>query len=169
LPESAQRITPEKAHHCRAVIFKLSVHDREVEGAVARGALEEHFWLPSGADATRMLRTFENGRNASSRVAQRKLIARPDEPLWLTVSEFVTTIWLTMFLMARTDLRLIQRKARCSMPKPSQDVVMAAKCGCRVFGGAVQFREGRASHEITQDMSACRGIGEIVFSPCPCP
>jgi hypothetical protein len=66
LPESAQRVTPEKSHHFRAVIFKLWAHDRELEGAVARDAREEHFWLPSGADATRMLRTFENGRNASS-------------------------------------------------------------------------------------------------------
>ncbi|MDT8843541.1 DUF1488 domain-containing protein [Paraburkholderia fungorum] len=73
----------------RAVVFMLSIRGREVEGAIARDALEEHFWLPHGADATRTLKTFENGRNRIVAVAQRKLLARPDELLWLTVSDFV--------------------------------------------------------------------------------
>ncbi|MFM0342285.1 DUF1488 family protein [Paraburkholderia fungorum] len=73
-----------------AVSFMLSIRGREIEGAVAREALEEHFWLPRGADVTRTLRTFENGRNRIIAVAQRKLLARPDEPLRLTVSDFVT-------------------------------------------------------------------------------
>ena len=30
----------------RAVVFMLSARGRDVEGAVARAALEEHFWLP---------------------------------------------------------------------------------------------------------------------------
>lgn len=74
----------------RAVIFTLSIRGREVECAVAREALEEHFWLPHGADATRTLRTFENGRNRIFAPAQRKLLARPDEPLRLTMSDFMT-------------------------------------------------------------------------------
>ena len=73
----------------RVVVFMLSVCGREVEGAVARVALEEHFWLPRDADATRTLSTFENGRNRIVAVAQRKLIARPDEPLQVTVNDFV--------------------------------------------------------------------------------
>jgi hypothetical protein len=73
----------------RAVVFTLSIRGREVEGAIARDALEEHFWLPRGADATRTLKTFEDGRNRIVAVTQRKLLARPDEPLWLTVSDFV--------------------------------------------------------------------------------
>jgi hypothetical protein len=73
----------------RAVVFTLSIRGREVEGAIARDALEEHFWLPRGADATRTLRTFEDGRNRIVAVAQRKLLGRPDEPLWLTVNDFV--------------------------------------------------------------------------------
>jgi hypothetical protein len=74
----------------RVVVFMLSIRGREVEGAVARDALEEHFWLPHDADATRTLRTFENGRNRIVAVAQRKLLAQPDEPLRLTVNDFVT-------------------------------------------------------------------------------
>ncbi|MFL9937056.1 DUF1488 family protein [Paraburkholderia sp. RL18-103-BIB-C] len=74
----------------RAVVFMLSVRGREVEGAVERDAHEEHFWLPRGADATRALKTFENGRNRIVAVAQRKLLARPGEPLSLTVNDFLT-------------------------------------------------------------------------------
>jgi hypothetical protein len=73
----------------RAVFFMLSIRGREVECAVAREALEEHFWLPRGANRTNTLRTFENGRNRIAAVAQRKLLARPGEPLWLTVSDFI--------------------------------------------------------------------------------
>ena len=51
----------------RAVVFMLSARGRDVEGAVARAALEEHFWLPPDADAARTLKTFENGATASSR------------------------------------------------------------------------------------------------------
>ena len=73
----------------RVVVFMLPIRGREVEVAVARDALEEHFWLPRSADATRTLKTFENGRNRIVAVAHRKLLARPDEPLWLTVNDFV--------------------------------------------------------------------------------
>jgi hypothetical protein len=48
-----------------------------------------HFWLPRSADATRTLKTFENGRNRIVAVAQRKLLARPDERLSLTANDFL--------------------------------------------------------------------------------
>lgn len=60
----------------RVVIFMLSISGREVDGAVARKALEEHFWLPRDADATRTFRTFENGRSRIVAVAQQKLLTR---------------------------------------------------------------------------------------------
>ncbi|MFL9912297.1 DUF1488 family protein [Paraburkholderia sp. RL17-337-BIB-A] len=74
----------------RTVVFILSARGRNVEGAVARVALEEHFWLSPDADAARTLKAFENGRNRIVAVTQRKLLARPDEPLWLTANDFVT-------------------------------------------------------------------------------
>ncbi|WP_168788206.1 DUF1488 family protein [Paraburkholderia aromaticivorans] len=74
----------------RAVVFILSARGRDFEGTVARAALEEHFWLPPDADAARLLKTFANGRDRIVAVAQRKLLARPVEPLWLTASDFVT-------------------------------------------------------------------------------
>jgi hypothetical protein len=73
----------------RAVVFMVSIRGCEVEGAIARDALEQHFWLPRSADAARTLKAFENGRNRIIAVAQRKLLARPDEPLWLTVNDFL--------------------------------------------------------------------------------
>ncbi|ALE58934.1 DUF1488 family protein [Paraburkholderia sp. RL17-368-BIF-A] len=73
----------------RAVVFMLSIRGREVEGAIARDALEDHFWLPRSADPAHTLKAFENGRNRILAVAQRKLLARPDEPLWLTANDFV--------------------------------------------------------------------------------
>jgi hypothetical protein len=73
----------------RAVVFMLSIRGREVEGAIARDALEEHFWLPRSADLARTLKAFDDGRNRIVAVAQRKLLARPDEPLWLTANDFV--------------------------------------------------------------------------------
>jgi hypothetical protein len=84
--ERAAAVSPDG----RAVIFTLSIRGREVECAVTRDALEEHFWLPLGADATRMLKTFENGRNRLFAVAQRKYLARPDESPRLTTNDFVT-------------------------------------------------------------------------------
>jgi len=73
----------------RAVVFVLSIRGREVEGAIARDALEDYFWLQHSADPARTLKAFENGRNRILAVAQRKLLARPDEPLWLTANDFV--------------------------------------------------------------------------------
>ncbi|AXF16853.1 DUF1488 family protein [Paraburkholderia caledonica] len=73
----------------RAVVFMLSIRGREVEGAIARDALEDYFWLPHSADPARTLKAFENGRNRIVAAAQRKLLARPDEPLWLNASDFV--------------------------------------------------------------------------------
>ncbi|MFM0007034.1 hypothetical protein PQR57_39480 [Paraburkholderia dipogonis] len=55
----------------------LSNRRREVEGTVAHDALEEHFWLPRDADATRMLRTFENGRNRPDASLEGWSIVRP--------------------------------------------------------------------------------------------
>ncbi|SIT44956.1 conserved hypothetical protein [Paraburkholderia ribeironis] len=73
----------------RAVVFTLSIRGREVKGVMARDALEKCFWLPRGADDTRTLKAFANGRIRIMAVAQRKLLARADERLSLTVNDFV--------------------------------------------------------------------------------
>jgi Tol biopolymer transport system component len=86
VPDRAPTVSPDG----RAVVFTLSIRGREVEGVIARDALEECFWLPCGADETRTLKTFGNGRNRIIAVAQRKSLARPDGRLSLTIDDFVT-------------------------------------------------------------------------------
>jgi hypothetical protein len=91
----------------RAVVFMLSIRGREVEGAITRDALEQHFWLLRSADATCTLKIFENGRNRIVAVAQRKLLARPDEPLWLTVRDFLIRYRRLADDDSRVDVRAI--------------------------------------------------------------
>jgi hypothetical protein len=72
------------------IAFRLSERMGSAECAITREALEVHFWLPPGADASRMLKTFANGRNRIVAVAERKMLARPDQPVRLTSNDFIT-------------------------------------------------------------------------------
>jgi hypothetical protein len=74
----------------KRVLRALSIRGREIECSVARDALEAHFWLPRDAGEMLTLRTFESGRNRIVAVAQRKLLARSDERLWLAANDSVT-------------------------------------------------------------------------------
>jgi Protein of unknown function (DUF1488) len=71
------------------VVFRLSERMGGTECAVTREALELHFWLPVGAGASRMLRTFGDGRNRIVAAAERKMLARPDHPVRLTSNDFI--------------------------------------------------------------------------------
>lgn len=73
----------------RAVIFQLSTRGRDLECAVTREALEQHFWLQHGAGEDRILKTFADGRKRITAVAERKMLARPGEKVLLTISDFV--------------------------------------------------------------------------------
>ena len=66
---------PAVSSDARAAAFTLSLRGRQVEGAIARDALEENFWLTRRADATRPLKTIGAGRNRIVAVAQRKFLA----------------------------------------------------------------------------------------------
>ncbi|WP_307857222.1 DUF1488 family protein [Paraburkholderia aspalathi] len=57
--------------------------------AITREALEAHFWLPPGANEVRTLKTFVDGRERIIAVAERKMRARPDRPVLLTVGDFL--------------------------------------------------------------------------------
>lgn len=73
----------------RAIIFRMSGLKRDVECAITREALEECFWLPTGADGARMLKTFADGRQRIIAAAERKLRARPDQSVQLTIADFL--------------------------------------------------------------------------------
>ena len=72
------------------IAFRLPGRIGGAECAIPREALEVHFWLPVGADTSRMLRTFADGRNRIVAVAERKMLARPDQPVRLTGNDFMT-------------------------------------------------------------------------------
>jgi hypothetical protein len=72
----------------RAVSFVLSVRGRELECAITREALEQHFWLQPGAGEARILKTFDDGRKRIVAVAERKLLAHPAEKLALVPADF---------------------------------------------------------------------------------
>jgi hypothetical protein len=74
----------------RAVIFQLSTRGRELECAVTREALEQHFWLQRGAGEARVLKAFADGRKRITAVAERKVLARPGEKVLLTISDFMS-------------------------------------------------------------------------------
>lgn len=72
----------------RAVIFQLSTRGRDLECAVTREALEQHFWLQRGAGEARVIKAFTDGRKRITAVAERKMLARPGAKILLTISDF---------------------------------------------------------------------------------
>lgn len=72
------------------ITFRLSERIGSGECAITREALEAHFWLSPGADASRMLKTFSDCQNRIAAIAERKMRARPDQPVQLTSDDFVT-------------------------------------------------------------------------------
>lgn len=73
----------------RCVTFTMSTGGRQIEGVIERGALEEYFWLPAGADTARTLRIFADGRERIIAVARRKWLARRDTVVRLGAHDFV--------------------------------------------------------------------------------
>lgn len=57
--------------------------------AITRETLEECFWLPASADSARMLKTFADGRQRIVAVAERRMRARPDRTIQLTIGDFL--------------------------------------------------------------------------------
>ena len=68
--------------------FRLSNATGFTECAITREALEIYFWLSTRADASRMLKTFDDGRNRIVAVAERKIRARPGHPVRITSHDF---------------------------------------------------------------------------------
>ena len=58
------------------------------ECTMSRDALEQHFWLQSGASETRVLKAFEDGRRRIMAVAARKALAHGGERIVLSVADF---------------------------------------------------------------------------------
>jgi hypothetical protein len=82
-------LTPGVSQDGRSIVFRLLNKQREVECAITRETLEECFWLPAGADDARMLKTFVDGRQRIAAVAERRMRARADRTIQLTVADFL--------------------------------------------------------------------------------
>ncbi|MFM0670631.1 DUF1488 family protein [Paraburkholderia sediminicola] len=82
-------LTPDVAPDRREIVFRLSGQRVDVACAITREALEEHFWLPAGADQVRMLKAFADGRRRIIAAAERKIRLRPSEPVRLGVDDFM--------------------------------------------------------------------------------
>jgi hypothetical protein len=82
------QLTPEVAPDRREIVFRLAGQGGEVECAITREALEEHFWLPGGADHVRMLKAFSDGTSRIAALAERKLRLHPSGPVRLTSDDF---------------------------------------------------------------------------------
>jgi hypothetical protein len=74
-----------------SIAFRLRQATGFAECVITREALEVHFWLSPRADASRMLKVFDDGRNRIVAVAERKMRARPGHPVQLTSRDFATS------------------------------------------------------------------------------
>ncbi|MFM0551253.1 DUF1488 family protein [Paraburkholderia sediminicola] len=84
-PDFAPTVSPDGSK----IAFPLSERTGFAKCVISREALEEHFWLPPGADEVRMLKTFADGRERIIAVAERKMRARPHQPVRITVADFL--------------------------------------------------------------------------------
>lgn len=78
-----------KVRHSNGTRKRLKLRSQAVLQSTIRRIRQGRCVRRDVSGAARTLKTFETGRNRIVAVAQRKLLARPDEPLWLTVDDFV--------------------------------------------------------------------------------
>ena len=72
----------------KLVLFVISVRNQPVQCSISREALEQHFWLPVGANDARTLKAFADGRQRITAAAERRTLKSPGAPLALTAAEF---------------------------------------------------------------------------------
>jgi hypothetical protein len=72
------------------VVFRLSGRVCSAECAITRQALEDHFWLPPGADSSRILKAFADGNGRVTAIAERKSLMGPSQPIRLSSRDFAT-------------------------------------------------------------------------------
>ncbi|WP_175773348.1 DUF1488 family protein [Paraburkholderia phenazinium] len=82
--DSTPGVSPDR----NEVAFRLSGRMSGAECAITRQALEDHFWLPRGADAHRMLKTFIDGQKRIAAIAERKSLTQPGQPIRLSSGDF---------------------------------------------------------------------------------
>jgi Protein of unknown function (DUF1488) len=72
----------------KLVTFVAHVRGLDVPCSITRVALEEHFWLPAGADDARLIKGIVDGRARIAAVVERKMLRAPAELIKLTSADF---------------------------------------------------------------------------------
>jgi Protein of unknown function (DUF1488) len=72
------------------VLFVISARNQPVQCSITREALEQHFWLPAGANDARTLKAFADGRLRIMAAAERRTLKSAGAPLALTAADFAS-------------------------------------------------------------------------------
>ncbi|AUT75567.1 DUF1488 domain-containing protein [Paraburkholderia hospita] len=72
----------------KLVLFVISARNQSVQCSISREALEQHFWLPAGANDARTLKAFADGRLRIMAAAERRLLRSVGAPVALTAADF---------------------------------------------------------------------------------
>jgi hypothetical protein len=70
------------------VLFDAHVRERSVQCSIAREALVQYFWAPSGASDIQLLKSYADGRKRIEAIVSRKLLATQGEAVGLSISDF---------------------------------------------------------------------------------
>ena len=64
------------------LVFVVHGRGHEVQCSITRVALEQHFWVPTGASDARLLKALADGRNRIAAVVERKMLKRSPQENW---------------------------------------------------------------------------------------
>ena len=70
------------------VHFVATSPGRTIQCAISREALELHFWVPAGADESRLLKAYLDGHKRIAVAVERGLLRKKPEPIVLTIRHF---------------------------------------------------------------------------------
>jgi hypothetical protein len=72
----------------KSASFVARIQGLDVRCLITRRALEEHFWLPAGANETRFLKALSDGHDRISAAVERKMLRARDELIRLDKGDF---------------------------------------------------------------------------------
>jgi hypothetical protein len=72
----------------KLVVFVATIRGRAVQCSIARSALEQHFWAPTGATDARLLKAYADGRKRIAAAVERKMLKAPGELIKLNDADF---------------------------------------------------------------------------------
>ncbi|MGF6963873.1 hypothetical protein OKW43_000878 [Paraburkholderia sp. WC7.3g] len=72
----------------KVVAFVASFRNRSVQCSITRDALEQHFWLPAGANQARVLKAFADGHQRITAAVERRTLKKTGVPIVLSAADF---------------------------------------------------------------------------------